>query len=114
MKKSIWITFVIMAIVTSGYLGYRSYTKKQQERHIFCETLFSGMTSQEVLASLRTFGEIGYNKTDVYQSGFDQIAVGYTDTKLVGQRVYLLSFRDGKYMGVSAIVGFEKVDYFCD
>jgi hypothetical protein len=113
MRKSNWIIFVAILIVVGGYFGYHSYTRTQRERGIFCESLTPGMTQVEVFNSLKTFGEIDYSNTDIYEGGYDEIAVGYTDSQMVGEKTYILSFTNGKYTGVSVIVGLENVDSVC-
>jgi hypothetical protein len=117
MRKSDWIIFITILVVVAGYFGYRSYTRTharlQREQLIFCKTLVEGMTQEKVFDSLKTFGKIDYTKADVSDSGYDEIALGYTDSQVVGQKTYILSFNDGKYTGVSVIVGLENVDAVC-
>src|SRR6476660_82224 len=113
MKKSGWIIAVTILAVIAGYFGYRSYLRSQREHKIFCETLAPGMSQHEVFDSLKTFGEISYSNEHIRETGYDEIAVGYIDSGVVGQHTYILSFQDGRYTGVSVIVWLDDVESVC-
>jgi len=102
MKKHLWITVIVAFASIVGYFLYRSNAIAQREHYIFCETLTPGMGQEDILDSLRKFGEIDYSTPP----SFGRIAVGYVDPQIVGQRTYILSFRNGKYSGVSVIPSF--------
>lgn len=78
----------------------------RREHHIFCEALTPGMSSNDVLSSLREFGDISHSTPLPIGSGYDEIAVGYVNSQVVGRNTYILSFQDGRYTGVSVIASF--------
>jgi hypothetical protein len=110
MRKSGWIVVVALLTVLTGYFVYRSYMRAEREYHIFCETLVPGMTQEDVFSSLKEFGEISYSTPP----SFGNIAVGYVDPDVVGQKTYILTFRNKKYTGASIIVWLEDVESVCE
>jgi hypothetical protein len=96
MKKLFLSLFVIALVVIPSYFLYYLQVNKQAEvqieRRVFCETLVPGMTQGEVLSSLKTFGEIKYNKTYIDESGYDEIVVGYPNIEKIyeppGHRIF--------------------------
>jgi hypothetical protein len=92
----------------------------RREHYIFCETLTLGMNSDDVLSSLEEFGYINYSTPLPDGDGYDEIAVGYIDSKVVGRNTYILSFQDGRYTGVSVTASFWEgkgiggVNSICD
>lgn len=113
MMKRFWIIFTITLIVIAGYFLSRSNIRTQREHHIFCETLTPGMTRDEVLDSLKAFGEIDYNKTAPFGGAYNEITIGYIDSQVVGHKSYILSFKNGKYVGASVIVFLDDVESVC-
>ena len=114
MKKRLIFLTVLVLVTMAGIFSYRSFTRAQRENQIFCETLQPGMTDNNVLESLKNFGAIQHNKENIDKSGYDEIAMGYADSHVVGQKTYILSFQDGKYTRVSVIVFLDDVESVCD
>jgi hypothetical protein len=106
MKKRIWIFFIITLIALASYFLNRAHVMSRREHYIFCENLTLGMDSNDVLNSLREFGEISHSTPLPIGSGYDEIAVGYIDSLVVGRNTYILSFQDGRYTGVSVTASF--------
>jgi uncharacterized protein YxeA len=106
MKKVIWVVFIISILAIASMFLFRSSNISRREHHIFCETLALGMNSDDVLNSLKEFGDINYSTPLPSEEGYDEIAVGYIDSQVVGRNTYILSFQDGKYTGVSVTASF--------
>lgn len=113
MKKRFRIILIVTLIVIAGYSLYNSNVRAQREHHIFCETLTPDMTKNEVLDSLKVFGEIDYNKTAPFGGSYNEITIGYIDSQVVGHKSYILSFKNGKYIGASVIVFLDDIESVC-
>jgi hypothetical protein len=114
MRKFFVFLSVLGLVTIAGVFAYRLFSRAQRENHIFCETLEPGMTDSKVLDSLKRFGAIQYSNERVNSSGYDEIAMGFTDSGVVGQNTYILSFQDGRYTGVSVIIFLDDVAAVCD
>ena len=106
MKKRLWITFVVTLIMVASYFVIRANIISHREYQIFCKTLTPGMNVNNVLNSLKEFGDISYSTPLSSEDPYDAIAVGFTDLQVVGQKTYILYFQHGKYSGVGVIAGF--------
>jgi hypothetical protein len=106
MKKLVGVVFIIALVMTAGYFLYGVHERSEREQHIFCETLVPGMSGEEVLDHLRQFGDFNHTTPLYFDGAYNEVALGYEDLQLVGQKTYILSFQNGKYSGVSVIPGF--------
>lgn len=110
-KKLRTLLFVLVLLVTSPFL-FRYVSMKQREHHIFCELLIPGMNTGEVVNTLKEFGDYNYRLST---SGKEYIELygGFRDPQVVGENHYYLKFKDGGFIDVSKITGFERVDWVC-
>ncbi|SRR5258706_1611901 len=110
MKKLTLAIFAILIVTIAAFFLYLSSSKSQREHHIFCETLMPGMSRDDVLISLKSFGDIDNSTAPAFGDGYDEIAIRYTDSQVVGSKTYILSFQDGKYSGASVIPSFWEAE----
>jgi hypothetical protein len=111
-KKIGVLSIVFITITVFSFFLYKSIVKTQHEQLIFCNTLLPGMSENEVLTSLKRYGDIEYSVSSS-GSGYFVIYVRFTNSGLVGPKNYNLSFAKEKYVGVSTTTFLEETKPVC-